>query len=274
MGLVAHLADRGWRVFAGVRSLAGGAPLAAGRSGVNLVELDILDESSLARARATVTDHLRREGLPGLRGLVNNAGKSVDGPLELLPLADLQDIFAVNVIGQIAVTQSFLPLLRRAHGRIVNIGGAAGRVAMPMYGALSASKAALDSASDALRMELVHQGVDVTYIEPGALNTPFFVRSAANRNNRGYAGDTATQAAYSDAISRVSTAMSSSKPDSLNAVLKTIERALEARRPAPRYVVGRNAKAVTGIVRRLPTRTRDRAIMRTMDLRANAFPSS
>jgi len=136
------------------------------------------------------------------------------------------------------------------------------------------AKAALDSASDALRMELVHQGVDVTYIEPGALNTPFFVRSAANRNNRGYAGDTATQAAYSDAISRVSTAMSSSKPDSLNAVLKTIERALEARRPAPRYVVGRNAKAVTGIVRRLPTRTRDRAIMRTMDLRANAFPSS
>jgi NAD(P)-dependent dehydrogenase (short-subunit alcohol dehydrogenase family) len=272
--LVSYLADRGWTVFAGVRSRAAGESLAAGRLEVIAVELDILDESSLARARAKVTEHLRRAGHCGLRGLVNNAGKSVDGPMELLPLADLRDAFAVNVVGQIAVVQAFLPLLRSAHGRIVNMGGAAGRVAMPMYGALSASKAALDSISDALRMELLHQGVDVTYIEPGALNTPFFSRSAATRGEHGYAGDSDTQARYAQAIDRVSAAFSSTKPNDLDQVLKTIERTLTARRPAPRYVVGRDAKAITGIVRRLPTRTRDRAIMRTMHLRADAFNNS
>jgi NAD(P)-dependent dehydrogenase (short-subunit alcohol dehydrogenase family) len=272
--LTAHLADRGWTVFAGVRSLAAGSSLAARHHGVIPVVMDILDESTLAKARAEIAGHLQREGLVGLRGLVNNAGKSVDGPIELLPLADLQDAFAVNVVGQIAVTQVFLPLLRPARGRIVNMGGAAGRVAMPMYGALSASKAALDSITDALRMELLHQGVDVTYIEPGALDTAFFGRSASTRNEHGYAGDAETQASYAKAVSRVATAMLSTKPGSLAPVLKTVERALTATRPAPRYVVGRDAKAVTAIVRRLPTRTRDRAIMRTMDLRADAFPDN
>jgi len=83
-----------------------------------------------------------------------------------------------------------------------------------------------------------------------------------------------SKATVSKAVSRVATAMSSTKPGSLAPVLKTVERALTATRPAPRYVVGRDAKAVTAIVRRLPTRTRDRAIMRTMDLRADAFPDN
>jgi NAD(P)-dependent dehydrogenase (short-subunit alcohol dehydrogenase family) len=187
------------------------------------------------------------------------------------PLRDLHDAFAVNVVGQIAVTQTFLPLLRQAHGRIVNMGGAAGRVAMPMYGALSASKAALDSISDALRMELRHQGVDVSYIEPGALDTTFFERSAAARAEQGYAGDAGTQANYAEAISRIGAALSAAKPGRLDPVIKTVEQALTARRPAPRYVVGRDANAITGIVRRLPARTRDRAIMRSLHLDARAF---
>jgi NAD(P)-dependent dehydrogenase (short-subunit alcohol dehydrogenase family) len=271
--LVSHLAGRGWRVFAGVRvrSAATGASLAAGQLTVTPVELDILDRASLVQAREQIAEALERDGHAGLTGLVNNAGKSVDGPLELLPLRDLHDAFAVNVVGQIAVTQTFLPLLRQAHGRIVNMGGAAGRVAMPMYGALSASKAALDSISDVLRMELRHQGVDVSYIEPGALDTTFFARSAAARAEQGYAGDPGIQAKYAEAISRIGAALSAAKPGSLDPVIKSIEQALTARRPAPRYVVGRDAKAITGIVRRLPARTRDRAIMRSLHLDAHAF---
>jgi NAD(P)-dependent dehydrogenase (short-subunit alcohol dehydrogenase family) len=269
--LVSHLADRGWRVFAGVRSATAGAALAAGRPAITRVELDILDRGSLVRARAQIAGALETDGHAGLAGLVNNAGKSVDGPLELVPLDDLYEAFAVNVVGQIAVTQAFLPLLRQAHGRIVNMGGAAGRVAMPMYGALSASKAALDSVSDVLRMELRHQGVDVSYIEPGALDTTFFERSAAARAEQGYAGDAGTQAHYAEAISRIGAALSAAKPGRLDPVIKSIEQALTARRPAARYVVGRDAKAITGIVRRLPARTRDRAIMRSLHLDARAF---
>lgn len=269
--LVAHLADHGWRVFAGVRSLATAENLAAERPTVTPVQLDVVDQASLLQARAVVEGHLRAEGLGGLGGLVNNAGKSVDGPLELIALDELAEIFAVNVGGAVAVAQAFLPLLREASGRIVNMGGAAGRVAMPMYGALSASKAALDSVSDVLRMELLHQGVGVSYVEAGALRTEFFQRSAETRVREGYAGDAATQAIYAPAIARSTEAMSGMRPGPIEPVTRVIERALTARRPAPRYVVGRDAKAITGLVRRLPTRTRDKAIMRTMDLRPDAF---
>lgn len=253
-----------------MRSLAAASSLRGRHRGVIPVEMDILNESALAKARFRIAEKLESKGRAGLGALVNNAAKSVDGPLELLPVDELLDAFAVNVVGQIAVTQAFLPLLRPAHGRIVNIGGAAGRVALPMYGALSASKAALDSLTDVLRMELRDQGVDVTYIEPGALDTPFFGKSAATRNVHGYAGDAETQASYADAVSRVAKAMSGTKPGSVATVVKAVERALSASRPAPRYVVGANARAVTGIVRRLPVRTRDQAVMRSMDLQADA----
>jgi NAD(P)-dependent dehydrogenase (short-subunit alcohol dehydrogenase family) len=272
--LTAHLADQGWTVFAGVRSLAAASSLARRHRGVIPVEVDILDESTLAKARFQVAERLEGEGLPGLGALVNNAGKSVDGPLELLPVNELLDLFAVNVVGQIAVTQAFLPLLRPAHGRIVNSGGAAGRVALPMYGALSATKAALDSLTDVLRMELLYQDVDVTYIEPGALDTSFFGKSAATRSVHGYAGDADTQASYADAVSRVARAMSGTKPGRVATIVKAVERALNASRPAPRYVVGSSARAVTGLVRRLPTRTRDQAVLRTVNLRADAFKNN
>jgi NAD(P)-dependent dehydrogenase (short-subunit alcohol dehydrogenase family) len=272
--LTAHLADHGWTVFAGVRSLAAASSLAVRHHRVIPVEMDLLDDSTLAKARFRVAEHLDGEHRPGLGALVNNAGKSVDGPLELLPVDELLDAFAVNVVGQIAVTRAFLPLLRPAGGRIVNIGGAAGRVALPMYGALSASKAALDSVTDVLRMELLHQGVDVTYVEPGALDTSFFGKSAATRDVHGYAGDADTQASYAVAVSRVATAMSSTMPGDVRLVVKAVERALNASRPAPRYVVGSNARIVTGIVRRLPVRTRDQAVMRTMNLGAEAFKNS
>ena len=269
--LVAHFADRGWHVYAGVRTHAAGDELGRGRRTVTPVLLDVLDEDSRAEAARTVAEHLQRAGLAGLGGLVNNAGKSTDGPLELTPAEELVESFALNVVGPVAVAQAFLPLLRPVGGRIVNMGGAAGRVAMPMYGALSASKAALDSVSDVLRMELIHQGVGVSYIEPGGLDTSFFHSSAQARLRDGYAGDATTQAIYASAIKRAATAMSAMKPGQIQPVAEAIERALTAKKPSPRYVVGRDAKTITRVVRRLPTHTRDKAIMRAMDLKPDAF---
>ncbi|HZY74956.1 MAG TPA: SDR family NAD(P)-dependent oxidoreductase [Jatrophihabitantaceae bacterium] len=269
--LVDHFVAGGWRVFAGVRSLASADAAVQGRAAVTAVRIDLTDAAGLADTHREVAEQLRREGLTGLAGLINNAGKSVDGPLELTPVDELAESFAVNVVGTVAVTQAFLPLLRPAHGRIVNMGGAAGRVAMPMYGALSASKAALDSVSDVLRMELLRQGIRVSYIEPGALQTTFFERSAEARARNGYAGSADSQAIYAAAMERSTKAMSTMKPGPLQPVVKAVEHALTAKRPAPRYVVGRDAKLITGVVRRLPTRTRDKAILRTMDLPAAAF---
>jgi len=269
--LVDRFAAAGWRVFAGVRAPASVDEPSRHRHSVVPVRIDVTDPAGLAGAYDVVAGQLREDGLAGLTGLVNNAGKSVDGPLELVPVDELTDGFAVNVVGAVAVTQTFLPLLRPARGRIVNMGGAAGRVAMPMYGALSASKAALDALSDVLRMEVLHQGVHVSYVEPGALQTSFFQRSAESRGRNGYAGSPATQDVYAAALERSTKAMSTMKPGALDPVVTAVEHALTARRPAARYVVGRDAKLITGVVRRLPTRTRDKAILRSMDLPAAAF---
>jgi NAD(P)-dependent dehydrogenase (short-subunit alcohol dehydrogenase family) len=258
---VALLAERGWRVFAGVRSRSAAAAL----DGANVVPvvLDVTDEDSITAARDLVSAEV---GNAGLFALVNNAGLSVDGPLELVPAHRLRQQFEVNVIGQLAVAQAFLPLLRRACGRVINIGGAAGSVAFPLMGALGASKAALDSASDALRMELRPQGVAVSYIEPGALATELFVKSADVVKREGFAGGAREFALYQPAIQRMGEAMAKQKPTPVVHAAETIVAAVSARKPKPRYRVGREARYVLPVLRLLPVGLRDRLILGSLGL--------
>src|SRR5919106_4425692 len=114
-----RLARGGFRVFAGVRKDADAESIRGeGIDGLEPVMIDVTDERSIASAREQVE---RAVGEEGLAGLVNNAGTALPGPLELLPLQSIRDQLEVNLIGHIAVTQAFLPLIRRARGRIVNI---------------------------------------------------------------------------------------------------------------------------------------------------------
>ena len=212
-----RMAAEGWRVFATQRGASGDA-----------IQLDVCDESSIKRAREDVAREL---GEDGLHGLVNNAGISVDGPLELLSADDLRRQLEVNVIGAHAVTRAFLPLLRQGQGRVVNVGGAAGRLTLPMFGALSASKAALSALSDALRMELRHQGVAVVYIEPGAIESPFFAKSRASAR---LSRDADSWPIYERAIAAATKAMANTRTTPVDAAAATITRALAARRPRAR----------------------------------------
>ncbi|MGH7219616.1 MAG: SDR family NAD(P)-dependent oxidoreductase, partial [Nitrospiraceae bacterium] len=117
-------AGRGMTVFAGVRDPRAGEALAA-KGGPSLIPitLDVTNEPSIARS-VDMVQLVVGEG--GLGGLVNNAGIVIGSPLEIIPLSQLRKQLEVNVIGQIAVTQAFLPLLRRGRGRIVNMGSIAG----------------------------------------------------------------------------------------------------------------------------------------------------
>jgi NAD(P)-dependent dehydrogenase (short-subunit alcohol dehydrogenase family) len=259
---VQRLQELGWQVFAGVRQRPDDVP--AGE----LVELDITDAVSVDRAVGEIT---RRLGGRGLDGLVNNAGLSVDGPVELVPIEALRRQFEVNLIGQVAVTQALLPLVRRARGRVVNIGGAAGRLTVPMYGALSASKAALEAITNALRMELRHQGVAVVYVEPGALRTPLFAKSAraASRDRAGVAPE--RERIYTRAIAASSAAMRSSPAGPVDKAVDAIVRALNDRNPAARYPVGREPRVLLPILRKLPISARDRLVMHSMGLRRDVF---
>jgi NAD(P)-dependent dehydrogenase (short-subunit alcohol dehydrogenase family) len=261
---VKRLDELGWRVLAAVRSLdTAPAALTAARN-VTPIELDICDAVSIARAREEIAEHL---GGSGLNGLVNNAGLSVDGPLELVPVEALRRQFDVNVIGQVAITQAVLPMLRTGRGRVVNVGGAAGRMTLPLYGALSASKAALDSLSDALRMELEPQGISVAYIEPGALQTPFFEKSARAVAQDGRTGSPEIRAIYAEALEASAKALAEASAAPVDAAAKAIVKALTTGKPSARYVVGRDAKMGLALLPKLPARIRDRVLLSSLGIK-------
>lgn len=262
---VARLAELGWLVYAGVREDRGEPPH---RQNITRLQLDICDPVSIMRARSAL--EAQGDGR-GLDALVNNAGISVNGPLELVPIDSLRRQLEVNVVGQVAVTQAMLPLLRAAHGRIVNIGGAAGRMTLPLLGALSASKAALDSLSDALRMELRHQGVRVCYIEPGAIRTSFFEHAAELSQRDGHAGTHDTQAIYASAIAATTKALADGHTDPPEAVVRAVVKALTARQPAPRYVVGREARLGLMLLPRLPRGMQDRILLSSVGISRDTF---
>jgi NAD(P)-dependent dehydrogenase (short-subunit alcohol dehydrogenase family) len=171
------LDNQGFRVFAGVRTAEAAADLAE-RASPNLVPvtLDVTDPAAIAAAAATLKERL---GADGLGGLVNNAGVALAGPLEALPLEEFRRQLEVNVIGALAVTRAMLPLLRQAHGRIVNVGSLNGALSLPYLGAYAASKHALEAVNDALRVELRPFGIQVAIVELGAIATPIWEKSAA-----------------------------------------------------------------------------------------------
>ena len=196
-----HLDQRGFTVFAGVRKPADGAVLQQSSSDRLIpIMLDVTDQASIQQAQAIVSE---RVGTTGLYGLVNNAGIAVPAPLEAISIPDLRRQLEVNVIGQVAVTQAFLPLLRQARGRIINMGSIAGRAAMPLMGPYSASKFALEAITDALRLEVQQWGIHVSIIEPGAIATPIWDKSAGDAMNREAAIATELRMLYEPMVAAV-----------------------------------------------------------------------
>src|SRR5918992_1682582 len=134
-----HLRELGFDSVAAVRKDDDAERLAT--CGLRTVRMDVTDVDSIAAARAELGDG-------PLAGLVNNAGIAVAAPLEFLPLDQLRRQLEVNLIGQLAVTQRFLPALRDGRGRIVNVSSIGGGGALPPPGAFHPSKFALEAISD------------------------------------------------------------------------------------------------------------------------------
>lgn len=261
-------AERGMTVFAGVRDLvAGDALQAMGGKAIIPVELDVTDGESITNAADVVARHV---GEAGLSGLVNNAGIAIGSPLELIPLQQLRRQLEVNVVGQIAVTQAVLPLLRRARGRIVNMGSIAGRGTIPMMGAYSASKHALEALTDALRLELYPWGIEVSIIEPGAIATPIWDKSmqiSLGLESEMPAGGRHLYEATARSV-RESVGQAAARAIPANAVVKAVLHALTAKRPRTRYLVGRDAKLRALMLRWLPDRLQDWILKKVLKLPA------
>jgi len=258
-----RLAGLGFQVFAGVRKDTDGERLAREIVGVTPLRIDVVDADSIAAAARTVEEATAGRGLAGL---VNNAGVAVPAPIEHQPIDDFRRQIEVNLIGQVAVTQAFLPQLRAARGRIVNVSSIGGKVAVPLLGAYAASKFGLEGFSDTLRRELRPWGIEVSVIEPGTIATPIWDKGIASGDELQQTMSADAQRDYGPLIQAVRTASEEGARTGLppDAVAKDVAHALTARKPKTRYLVGREAKSRGAAARFLPDRFIDSAIARVM----------
>jgi NAD(P)-dependent dehydrogenase (short-subunit alcohol dehydrogenase family) len=252
--LAARLAEQGWRVFGAAR----GNGLLPEK--VERVVLDFTDDRSVEAAIEKVAGATRESGLDAL---VNCAGIIVEGPLELVPVSEFRRQFDVNVAGPFALIRALAPQLRRARGRIVNIGAVSAHVTPPFYGPIAASKAAIASLSDAARLELGAFGVKVTLIEPGALRTSIFDTARQAQSVAMSEQSPKTLALYQPAIKAFHEAMGKFAADDPEVVVRAALRALDDRNPRARLLVGKGA-AMMARLRMLPDAWRDRLLLNTV----------
>jgi len=254
------LDSRGFRVFAGVRKDEDAERLRSERPSIEPLRIDVTDADSIATARDRVTEAV--DGA-GLAGLVNNAGIAVPGPLEHLPIDEIRRQLEVNLIGQIAVTQAFLPLLRTARGRIVNIGSIGGRVALPLLGPYAGSKHAMEGITDSLRRELRPWGIEVSIVRPGPVATEIWESGNATADDLLERMPEAT-VNYGPAIesSRAWAAERASEGVPPSEVAEVIAHALTADKPRTRYLVGPRVRVLATLRTVLPDRWFDRMLER------------
>ena len=249
---VARLVRSGWRVVATVRKLADGAGLQSEFGpGVTPLIMDVTHRESIVAAAEHVTSELAGHGLDGL---VNVAGIGMVRPVEYVSSTDLRNIFEINVFGQIAVTQAFLPLIRQARGRIVNISSVGAHIAIPFGSLINASKAAFGTFSDTLRMELKPFGVRVSVVEPGAIKTPAVEKTLGNIEEVIHDLGPEAGAQYGDMLRRFAKRayaqeMNGSSPD---VVAAAVHHALTSPRPRIRYRVGKHATLLPVLAATLP----------------------
>jgi NAD(P)-dependent dehydrogenase (short-subunit alcohol dehydrogenase family) len=261
----AHLAELGFTVFAGVRSLADDAPAAEAAGGVTRIRIDISDTKSVAAAVETVSNAV---GKRGLAGLVNNAGIVKPAPIEFQPLADFREQLEVNVVAHVGVIQAFLPLIRRGSGRIVNVGSIGGRLVLPIHGAYSVSKFGMEALTDALRLELRQWHIPVSVVDPGATDTAIFGKTLAefDRLETTIGADGYRLYGAQIAALRKTVVKTSKNTDPATVLAKTIGRALTSDKPKTRYLAGKGAREAALLARTPSDHAKDLAIAKDVGL--------
>jgi NAD(P)-dependent dehydrogenase (short-subunit alcohol dehydrogenase family) len=229
-----HLARANYQVYAGLRSPKKAEQLeAAIDSGlpIQMVQLDVNDDASVTNAVEEV-----RRNAGHIDVLVNNAGISGGGPLELVSIETAKQIFETNYFGAIRMIRAVLPQMReRKSGAIVNITSLAGRLVSGGSGHYSASKFALEAASEILAVETRPYGIRVAIIEPGVIATPIF-----SKGQRPYLDGNP----YITSLRRMMKFFQAqlSRPTHPQAVSDVIQKVLESDSPKLRYVVGKDAE--------------------------------
>lgn len=257
--ITTHLAHEGVRVVAAVRDLS----TVVDHPNVTGVRLDV---TSADEARGAAEAVAEMTGDRGIDGLVNNAGIAVGGPLEFVALEDVRRQLEVNVVGQLAVTQAFLPQLRQ-HGRgarIVFTSSIGGRVAAPFIGPYAASKHALNGMAESLRRELRPWGIGVSVLAPATVATPIWdkARTEIDDVTAGLPPDAVDL--YGASITAMRRIVDGADDAGIapEVVARAAHHALFSRRPRAEYVIGTEAKVMAGASAVLPYRVFDRLVER------------
>jgi len=255
------LADSGYHVLAGVRSAEQATSLAeVALPRLEPVLLDVTDQQDVDR----VVQHLGRVAPHGLYALINNAGLGSPGAVELAALDEVRQLLEVNTVGPLRLIQACLPLLRQGSGRVINMSSMNGMIAMPMVGAYSASKFALEALCDTLRVELRPWRIPVVIVRPGQVRTSIFskAREALSRGSQeipeklhdGYAPLYAQTSKFNERG-----AQSKTSPE---VVARTVLRALRAKRPRTHYHIGLDVYGLLLAKSLMPRRLLDRVMAR------------
>lgn len=237
--LAETLASQGHKVYAGARKAEDLSKLDAAHANITAVALDVCKAEQVTEFAAKLVAESEK-----VDALINNAGVAVIGPLEIQTDEDLSWQMETNLVGTARMIRAMLPLLRETRGRIVNVSSTSGLVAWPFAGAYVASKYALEGLSDVLRVELKRFGIETILINPGAVATPLWAKTfdavheklakQPEHIRKLYEADSAR----SEATVRKSV-NSAVEP---SVVVGTIVKALSAKKPKARYLVGPSAK--------------------------------
>ena len=250
LAVTRHLSERGWDVYATARSASDLRDLGQ-MPKVHPIQLDVSDRSAVAALPAY---------LPAkLDAVVNNAGIIVQGPVEATSPDDLARQLDVNVTSQIAVVQAVLPLLRQARGRVVFMSSVSGLITLPGTGAYSASKYALESLADALRMELRPWRIPVSLIEPGPTRTDMWGDALTDYDRMTEQLSPAHRELYASHLTgnRKLIGRMQKLAGDPQRVVSAVDRALTSKRPKRRYRCDNVSRAQVAVVSVTPTAVSD-----------------
>ena len=247
------LAQKGHCVFATAPSSSALQSLVGISECIIPLILDIRSEEHISQLKSSVLEHTDH-----IDGLINNAGIGVGGPVELLDIDAIRNNFEINVFGHIRMTQTFLPLLRKAKGRIVFTGSLAGFFALPLQSAYASSKFAIRAFCDALRVELRPQNIRVSLIQPGSIKTPIWRSSPFDGLQ-----EHPSYGQYNTAIEKAEKSLLDleAKAAPVSIVTKAMNHALFSAFPKARYLVGYDAYLLF-LLRIVPSFLMDRILIR------------
>ena len=253
------LARRGFRIIATARDTSRGAELVAESEGrIDVVPLELTDPHSVEACVRTIGE---RTG--GVAALINNAGTQLRGFFEDVSDEELRNLFDINFFGVAAFTRAMIPLVRRngAGGRIIFVTSVGGLIGTHGLSAYCATKFALEGLAECLRLELAPYGIHVSAVEPGIVNTPIWGKNKMVARAAGQP-DSPNYPLFQETEKWGEWALNASPIRPVH-VAQTIHRALTAKRPKMRYIVGSRPTLLLSIRRYLPGEIVDRILCRT-----------